>query len=67
MIATKLCSYEPFKLRYTFGLWDKTLTCENFFSFHPIILGYAITFGSSSNFYTSFICHLELGEQKIYG
>jgi len=68
MIAIRLWSYEPFKLRYTFELWDKPLICENFFPFIPNILGYAIIFGSSFNF-TSFIfiCPLELGEHKIYG
>ena len=35
MIAIKLWSYEPFKLRYTFGFSNKPLTCENFFSFIP--------------------------------
>jgi len=47
MITTKLWFYEPSKLRYTFGVWDKSFICENFFSFHPNILGHAITFGSS--------------------
>ena len=50
MIAITLWSYELFKLRYTFGLRDKPLTCENFFSFFPIFLGYAITLGSSFHF-----------------
>ena len=33
MIAISLWSYDPFKLRYIFGIRDKPLICENFFSF----------------------------------
>ena len=36
MIAIKIWSYEPFKLRYAFGFRDKLLICENFFFFYPI-------------------------------
>ena len=67
MIATRLWFYEPSKLRYTFRLLGKPLICENFFSFHPNILGHAINFVSSFQIFTSFICPLELGEHKIYG
>ena len=39
MIATRLLSYEPFMLKYTFRFWDKSLICENFLSFYHIVLG----------------------------
>ena len=48
MIAIRLWSYEPFKLRYTLRIRDKPFICENFFSFVP--LGYAITLGPSFHF-----------------
>ena len=66
-MATRLWSYEPFKLRHTFELRDKPLTCENVFSFVPIVLGYAITLGSSFIFYIFYFFSLELGYHKIYG
>ena len=46
MIVTMLWSYEPFKLKYTLGFWNKPLICENFFSFRPTVLGHALTFRS---------------------
>ena len=65
MIAIRLWSYEPFKVRYTLRFNDKPFISENF-SFVPFVLGYTITLGHPSIF-ISFICPLELGEHKIYG
>ena len=67
MIAITLWSYELFKLRYTFGLRDKPLTCENFFSFFPIFLGYAITLGSYFHFLDLLFFLSKLGDHNIYG
>ena len=67
MIAIRLWYYEPFKLRYTFGLRDKLLICENFCSFIPQHLRVYHNFRVIPSIFTSFICSLELGEHMIYG
>ena len=66
MIAIRLCSYEPFKLRYTFGFRDKPLICENFFILSQNLRVYH-NFRAIPSIFMSFICPLELGEHMVYG
>ena len=67
MIAIKLWSYEPFKLRYAFGFRDKSLICENFFSFIPQHLWVYHNFRAIPSILIPFIVPLELGEHMVYG
>ena len=66
MIAIRLWSYEPLKLKYTFGFRDKPLIGEDFFSFIPQHLRVYHNFKAIPSIFIPFICPLKLGEHMVY-